>query len=117
MSQVTLYHNPNCSKSRAALEILTASGTTFTIIEYLKTPLSRADLESIIAALDIAPMDLVRHDKHFRELALDPTDYRSNEAVIELLLAHPKLLQRPIVSRGTRAVIGRPPEDIHQLLA
>lgn len=117
MSQVTLYHNPNCSKSRAALDILTASKTAFKVVEYLKAPPSRADLEAIIAALDIAPIELVRQDKHFQELALNPDDYPTSQAVIELLLAHPRLLQRPIVTRGTRAVIGRPPEDIHQLLA
>ena len=116
MSQATLYHNPNCSKSRATLELLNASDTSFSVVEYLQTPLSRPQLEALLAALKLAPAELVRKDAHFRELGLTPLDYETTEAVVELLLAHPKLMQRPIVMRDGRAVIGRPPEDVLQLL-
>jgi arsenate reductase len=105
---VTLYHNPNCSHSRAALELLQARGAAFELIEYLKHPPTRADLERIAAMLDGPVADLLRKDKRFSELGLDPAAYTGREAVIALLLEHPELMQRPIVIRGGRALIARP---------
>lgn len=116
MTSITLYHNPNCSKSRATLELLRASTQPFTVVEYLQTPPTQAELESLLAALDVEPAELVRKDGHFRELGLDAADYVTAEQVVSLLLAHPKLMQRPIGLRAGRAVIGRPPENINELL-
>jgi len=87
----------------------------FDLIEYLKNPLDRATLEKILAMLESPPADLVRKDKRFEELNLKATDYTSKEQVITLLIKHPELMQRPIVVRGGRAVIARPPEKLDAL--
>lgn len=120
---VTLFHNPNCSTSRAALAELDAATVEFETIEYLKTPLERADLERIIAKLDVdRPSDLVRRDKFFTEVVIgdggfDPETLNDPAAVIDLLLIHPRLLQRPIIESETRAFIGRPKDRVPAFLA
>lgn len=116
MSRVTLYHNPNCSKSRAALALLTASSTPFNVVEYLQTPLDATQLKALLSALATDAAQLVRKDSHFRDLGLVAADYTTPEQVIELLVAQPNLMQRPIAVRDGHAVIGRPPEDINSLL-
>jgi arsenate reductase len=88
----------------------------FDVIEYLKHPPTRADLEHFLDLLPDAPADLVRKDKRFADLGLQASDYVSREAVIDLLLQHPVLMQRPIVIRGNQAVIGRPPDKVLPLL-
>jgi arsenate reductase len=117
MADVTIYHNPGCSKSRGALEILVDRGVDAEVIEYLAAPPSRDALGRCIALLPNPPEELVRHDKRFRELGLDENGFTSEEAVIGLLLEHPELMQRPIVIRGERAVIARPSELVEELLA
>ena len=116
MSTITLYHNPRCSKSRGALERLEASGVDLEVVEYLKTPLTAAELEALMARLPDPPPALVRQDAHFRELGLDASAYVDAAAVAALLAEHPQLMQRPIAVRGERAVIGRPPEAVEALL-
>lgn len=111
MASLVLYHNPRCSKSRGALELLQERGADFTIVEYLEQALDRAALLRLLDQLPNEPSELVRKDKHFEELGLDPTEYESREAVVALLLEHPKLMQRPIVSDGRHARIGRPSAD------
>lgn len=113
---IRVYHNPVCSKSRGALEILGERGTDVEVIEYLKELPTRADLERILDAIPDEPAALVRKDKRFKELELDEADYRSRDAVIELLLAHPELMERPVVFRGDRALICRPSERVLELL-
>jgi arsenate reductase len=113
---VVVFHNPKCSKSRGAVEILGERGVEAEIVEYLKTPPSRADLERILDAIDDAPAALVRHDARFAELGLDAAAYETRDAVIELLLAHPELMERPVVFVGERAVIARPSEKVLDLL-
>ncbi len=115
MADVTIYHNPQCSHSRGALELLNGRGADFEVIEYLKTPPSRETLEAIIALLEGPVAELVRKDKRFAELKLDEDDYTSKEAVIEVLLKHPELTQRPIVIRGGRALIARPSDKLNAL--
>jgi arsenate reductase len=88
----------------------------FDLVEYLKTPVDRTKLEKILSMLENPPADLVRKDKRFEELKLKPEDYTTKEKVISLLLKHPELMQRPIVVRGNRAVIARPPEKLEPLL-
>jgi len=88
----------------------------FDLIEYLKTPPDRATLERILSMLENPPADLVRKDKRFEELKLKPENYTTKEKVISLLLKHPELMQRPIVVRGNRAVIARPPDKLEALL-
>lgn len=116
MSDWLVYHNPGCSKCRGALEILREEGIECTLVEYLEQAPSRGDLERILALLPDPPGELVRKDKHFEELGLDAADYQTAEAVIDLLLEHPKLMQRPVVIRGERARIARSPEKVHELL-
>ncbi len=116
MKKVTLYHNPACGNSRGALELLRAQGVEFDIVEYLKTPLHRTTLERIVAMLDTPPAELVRKDRRFEELGLKPAVYVTADAVVALLLKHPELMQRPIVVKGDKAVIGRPPERMLALL-
>jgi arsenate reductase (glutaredoxin) len=116
MERVTLYHNPVCSHSRGALEMLRAHALEFDTIEYLKHPPTRADLERIIALLEGPVEDLVRKDKRFTELGLKAADYVTPDAVVTILLQHPELMQRPIVIRAGRALIARPAEKLNALL-
>ena len=116
MAEVTIYHNPVCSKSRGALDIIRERDVDAEVIEYLKTPPDRATLARILELLAGPPGDLVRKDKRFRELGLDEKAYVTREQVIALLLAHPELMERPVVIRGGRAVIARPSERVSELL-
>jgi arsenate reductase len=113
---VVVYHNPVCSKSRGALEILGERGVDADVIEYLKTNPSRNDLEKIVDAITDAPSALVRKDKRFKELELNAADYETKEQVVVLLLEHPELMERPVVFRGERAVIARPSDKVLELL-
>jgi arsenate reductase len=116
MTGVTIYHNPSCSKSRGALEILRDRGADAEVIEYLKEPPSRSDLERLLDLLPSAPAELVRRDKRFKELGLDGSAYEAREAVVDLLLEHPELMQRPVVVRGDAAVIARPSVKLLDIL-
>jgi arsenate reductase len=110
-STLVLYHNKNCSNSRGALAWLQENGKTFETIEYLREPPDEKTLTALVARLEDDPADLVRHDKRFKELDLDPDDYQDAEAVVALLVEHPELMQRPVVDDGKRAIIGRPPAE------
>jgi arsenate reductase (glutaredoxin) len=112
MADVTLYHNPNCSTSNHALGVLRDAGVDFDEIRYLKTPPDRATLEALVATLEDPVADLVRKDGFFKELGLDAGDYTAAGPVIDLLLEHPRLLQRPILVRNGRAIIGRPKDRV-----
>jgi arsenate reductase (glutaredoxin) len=98
------------------MDMLRARDVEFDIIEYLKNPPTRETLEKIIDMLDGPVPDLVRKDKRFKELGLKTDDYVQKKAVVALLLEHPELMQRPIVIRGKRAIIARPPEKLAVLL-
>jgi arsenate reductase (glutaredoxin) len=113
----TIFHNPSCSKSRGALAILEERSIDHGVINYLNTPPSRDELESIVAVLIDPVSDLVRRtDKAFTDLGLDASGYNQAEEVIDLLLAHPELMQRPIVVSGGKAVIARPSERVDLVL-
>jgi len=113
----TLFHNPQCSKSRSAKEILESSGAEYELVEYLKAPPSRAELERIVELIDDPPAALVRSgDPKFKALGLAKGDYVDGAAVVDLLVEHPELMERPVVVVGDRAVIGRPPERVSELL-
>ena len=116
MPTVTIYHNPSCGNSRGALELLRERAIDFDVIEYLKSPPTREALEEILMMLEGPAADLVRKDKRFGELGLNADDYREPKQIIKLLLEHPELMQRPIVIRGKRAIIARPPEKLEALL-
>jgi len=114
--KVTVYHNPVCGKSRGALEILAERGIESEVIEYLKTPLDRATLEHFLDLLPGAPAELVRKDKRFKELGLNEADYVTREQVLGVLLAHPELMERPVVINGGRAIIARPSERVLEIV-
>jgi len=94
------------------LEILHDRDVEFDVVEYLKQPLSRADFERILAAIPDDPAALVRKDKRFEELGLNESDYTTRDAVIDLLLEHPELMQRPVVFKGHDALICRPSDKV-----
>ena len=116
MERITIYHNPVCGQSRGALALLEERGVQPEVVEYLKTPLDRPTLEHFLDLLADPPADLVRKDKRFKELGLDESAYTTRAQVIELLLAHPELMERPVVIRGGRAVIARPSERVAEIL-
>ena len=111
-----MFHNPACSKSRGALEILAGEGVETDVVEYLKAPPDKKTLERIVDSIPNPPAELVRKDKRFKDLGLDAADYTSRAAVVKLLLEHPELMERPVVFRGDRAVIARPSELVLDLL-
>jgi arsenate reductase (glutaredoxin) len=115
MERVTVYHNPVCGKSRGALDILRERGVACDVVEYLKTPLDRATLARCLDLIGGPPGALVRKDKRFAELGLDARDYTTRDEVVELLVRHPDLMERPVVVRDGRAVIARPSERVLEL--
>jgi arsenate reductase len=116
VAELTVYHNPSCSTSKHALATLTDLGVEHDVVQYLKQPLDRATLEHLLEILEDPPADLVRKDPYFAELGLDADDYTTPDAVIELLLAHPRLMQRPVLVRGDRAIIGRPKDRVAEFV-
>lgn len=115
MNEIVIYHNPRCSKSRAALELLEANGVEPEVVRYLEQPPTRAELEALLGQLGLAPRDLVRRGETlFRELGLSLES--PAEDLLNAMAEHPILIERPIVVRGDRAVLGRPPESVLELL-
>lgn len=113
---ITIYHNPRCGKSRQTLALILAAGQEPQVIEYLKTPPTVAELDSLLKKLKMEPRDLMRKGEEiYRELKLAEKELSRDEA-LELLAAHPKLIERPIVVKGRQAVLGRPPENVNALL-
>ena len=113
---VTIYHNPKCSKSRQTLELLSAKGITPTIIEYIKNPPTVEKLKEILSQLGIAPRDLMRKKEDtYKELELGISSL-SDKDLIDLMIEHPILIERPIVIANGKAVLGRPPEQVFDIL-
>ena len=113
---VTIYHNPACGTSRNTLEMIRQSGETPVVIEYLKTPPTRATLVELIAAMDIAPRELLRQKgTPYAELGLDDPAL-DDDALIDAMLAHPILINRPIVVSDRGAALCRPSEKVLALL-
>ena len=113
---VVIFHNPSCSKSRQTLGILEGHGIEPEIVLYKQAPPDRATLEKIVTTVDVEPSKLVRRDPEFKEAGLTPADVETAEQVVAVLLAHPALMERPVVVKGDRVVLGRPPENVHALL-
>ena len=117
MEPVQIFHNPSCSKSRGALQILEARGVDANVVRYLDEPPDRATLERILDAIDDDATALVRtDDDKFKAAGLTKADVQTREQVIDALLAHPEVMQRPVVFVGDRAVIARPSERVLELL-
>ena len=113
---LTIYHNPRCSKSRQTLARIEEAGVTVSIRKYYDTPMSHEELTRLLGQLGFDnPRDLMRtKEKLYKELGLKEID--DNDRLIAAMLAHPKLIERPIVTDGKTAVLGRPPENVDALL-
>ncbi|MND88796.1 Arsenate reductase [compost metagenome] len=116
MTDLTLYHNPRCSKSRGALELLEARGLQPRVVHYLETPPSAAELRELLGKLGYSARQLLRSGEEvYQTLNLaDPT--LDDETLIAAMLEHPRLIERPILVVGDKAIIGRPSERILELL-
>ncbi|MEE1890888.1 arsenate reductase (glutaredoxin) [Pseudomonas carassii] len=116
MTDLTLYHNPRCSKSRGALELLEARGLAPTIVRYLETPPDAATLEQLLAKLGIGARQLLRTgEDEYKTLEL-ANPALSDAQLIKAMAEHPKLIERPILVAGDKAVVGRPPEKVLEIL-
>lgn len=111
-----IYHNPRCSKSRQTLELLHEHNIDTDIIEYLQNPPDKQELEELLVLLNLEPRQLMRTgESEYAELGLD-NESLSRDALIEMMVAHPKLIERPIVVHNGKAAIGRPPEKVLDIL-
>lgn len=116
MSNFKIYHNPRCSKSRQTLALLEENGIQPEIVEYLSSPPSAKELKKVISLLDISPQDLMRKkEAEYKGSGLDNKDLTDDEQ-IKLMVANPKVIERPIVLGNERAAIGRPPENVLEIL-
>ena len=113
MSNVTIYHNPRCTKSRQALALLSERGIAPTVVEYLQTPPDEATIRSLLKKLGIEAEQLIRRKEH---LALGLPDTDDPQELIARMAAHPEIIERPIVVRGAKARLGRPPEQVLEIL-
>lgn len=113
---VTIYHNPRCSKSRQALQLLQERGHTPRVVEYLKTPPDKEQLKKILDQLGLEPRQLMRTgEKEYKELGLDNPGL-SRDELIEAMVRHPILIERPIVLAQDKVAVGRPPEKVLEIL-
>jgi arsenate reductase len=114
MSKVTIWHNPRCTKSRQTLKLLEERGVEPDVILYLQDPPSADELERVLGALGMEPQELMRK-KEAREAGLHKADL-DRRALVEAMVEHPIVIERPVVLKGKRAALGRPPEDVLRIL-
>lgn len=113
---VSIYHNPRCSKSRQTLDLLSHRNIEPEIIEYLKTPPTKDELKHILQLLQISARDLLRKgESEYTQFALDNPALEEDQ-IIDIMIQHPKLIERPIVVTERGAAIGRPPEKVLEIL-
>lgn len=110
-----IYHNPRCQKSRQTLQILQEASVDFEIRKYLEKPPSKAELHDVLQKLGVRPLTLIRKSEEIYKNLYQGKDL-SDEEWIEVMVNHPRLIERPIVISGDQAVIGRPPENVRDLL-
>ena len=116
MEPITIYHNPRCSKSRATLALLEENDIKPEIVYYLETPPDAEALKQLLAKLGLGIREILRRgETEYGDLGLDDESL-SDEIVFDIVCRHPNLIERPIVVRGDRAILGRPPENVLQLL-
>ena len=114
--KLTVYQKPTCSKCRTTLCFLNERGVEFEAINYYETPFTEADLRLLLKKLGLTAGEILRKDEPVaRQLGVGKKDF-SDEELIALMVKHPDLIQRPIVVRGDKAVLGRPPENVERLL-
>ena len=116
MAVATIYHNPRCTKSRQAMGVAEELGVEVDVVRYLEDPPDAATLRSILAKLEDPPADLVRRDG-WKELGITAEDVSTPDGVVDVLVRHPALLQRPLLVTADTALIGRPTERVRELLA
>ena len=115
MSAVTIYHNPRCSKSRNTLALLEEKGVSPKVVLYLETPPDAAELKKLLRKLGMKAADLVRRgEADFKAAGLDRDS--TDEEVLAAMARYPSLIERPIVVKGGKAVLGRPPENVLALI-
>ena len=115
--EATIYHNPKCAKSRQTLALLQAQGIEPTVIDYLKTPPTKAELDHILKLLNMEPRDLMRkQEEEYIEANLEDPGL-TRDTLIIAMVQRPKLIERPIVLANGKAALGRPPENILKILA
>ncbi|WP_179344813.1 arsenate reductase (glutaredoxin) [Winogradskyella ursingii] len=112
---ITIFHNPRCSKSREGLALLEESGKEFEVVRYLENTLSVAELKELIKKLGIKPVELVRKNEAIWKSEYKDQDLTDNE-ILEAMVRHPKLIERPIVVYKNKAVVGRPSEKILEII-
>lgn len=112
---ITIYHNPRCSKSREGLGILKDSEVEFQVRDYIKEPPSKEELQDVLDKLHKVPIEIIRTDEKIWKENYKGRDL-NDEELIEIMIKHPKLIQRPIVVSDKEGVVGRPPERIKNLL-
>ena len=113
---VRIFHNPKCSKCRLTMEILNDKGVNTSVIEYLKTPPNSDELTEILDLLGIEPRELMRkHEAPYKENNLDAPEL-TRDQLIQAMIDHPILIERPIIINGKKATIGRPPEKVFDIL-
>jgi arsenate reductase len=113
---VEIYHNPRCSKSRQTMQLLEENGVEPEVVEYLKSPPDHQTLEQILQMLNMEPRDLMRKgEAEYKENGLDNPSL-SRAELIDAMVAHPKLIERPIVIKNGKAAIGRPPESVLEII-
>lgn len=116
MTDTIIYHNPRCSKSRQTLELLKEKGVEPQIVEYLKTPPDADTLRELLNKLGMKPRDLMRKkEKEYKELGLDNPEL-SDEELIQAMVEHPRLIERPIVVNSNKVALGRPPENVLEII-
>ena len=117
MTKLKIFHNTACSKSRATLELIQKSGQEAEVVDYLKNPPTVVELSELLDLLKMSPEQIVRRgEEEFSILGLETNPPKTRGEWIKLLVQYPILIERPIVSDGKRAVLGRPPENVLQLL-
>ncbi|NND76875.1 MAG: arsenate reductase (glutaredoxin) [Flavobacteriales bacterium] len=110
-----IYHNPRCRKSRETLGIIEVNGKKVEIVEYLKTPPTKEEIENLLHKLNVNVKDIIRKNEVLYKEKFKNKEFTDDEWII-ILTENPKLIERPIVVRGNKAVIGRPPENVLELI-
>lgn len=116
MADVTIYHKPTCTTCRQAIQVLKDSGKPFKTVNYYEQPFTRAQLKGLLKKAGLSPRDILRtKEDDYKELGLAKKNLSEDE-LIDMMVKHPDLIQRPIVEKGERAILARPAETVKQLL-